>query len=25
MEFDEKGLIKPVTITFEGVGQHPLK
>ncbi|QHT70002.1 family 43 glycosylhydrolase [Rhodocytophaga rosea] len=25
MEFDEKGLIKPVKITFEGVSRQPLK
>jgi beta-xylosidase len=25
MEFDADGKIKPVTITFEGVGPHPLK
>lgn len=25
MEFDEKGLIKPVKITFEGVAKQPLK
>jgi len=25
MEFDEKGLIKPVEITFEGVAKNPLK
>lgn len=25
MEFDEKGLIKPVKISFEGVGSHPLE
>jgi len=25
MEFDEKGLIKPVTMTIEGVPASPLK
>lgn len=25
MEFDEKGFIKPVRITFEGVPEHPLR
>jgi hypothetical protein len=24
-DVDDQGLIKPVTITFEGVGRHPLK
>jgi hypothetical protein len=24
MEFDEKGFIKPVNITFEGVAANPL-